>query len=279
MAVRLGHTGIWSAAHLWTDGAELAAELSELGYGTLWLGGSPPGDLAVVDPLLAATENLAVGTSIVNIWSESPAAVATSHDRISVKFPDRFLLGLGAGHKELVEPLTGQRYERPYSRLAEYLDQLAVPADSVALAALGPRTVRLAGARTRGALPYLVTPEHTAAAREILGDGPLLAPEQHVLLETDPDRAREIARGALSMYLGLPNYVRNWLRLGFTEEDVKGSDRLVDALVAWGDEERIAARVAEHRAAGADHVAIQVVTEDGGLDPAAMRVLAAAVSP
>ncbi|GLZ37573.1 LLM class F420-dependent oxidoreductase [Actinokineospora sp. NBRC 105648] len=274
MTVELGRVGIWSMSHLWPDRAELAAELEELGYGALWLGGSPGGDLGIVDTLLDATSTLVVGTSIVNIWSDDPAPIATAFDRITTRAPGRFVLGLGSGHKEMVEPLTGKTYVRPYSKLGEYLDQLAVPAESVALAALGPKTVRLAGERTRGALPYLVTPEHTAQAREILGAGPLLAPEQHVVLETDPTRARELARDALSLYLGLPNYVNTWRRLGFSEDDVKGSDRLVDALVVWGDEEAVRARVAEHLAAGADHVALQVVTADGTLDPAAYRRLA-----
>ncbi|EWC58949.1 Coenzyme F420-dependent N5,N10-methylene tetrahydromethanopterin reductase [Actinokineospora spheciospongiae] len=278
MTAELGRVGVWSGAHLWTDGAEHAAELEELGFTALWLGGSPGGDLAVVDALLGGTAALAVGTSIVSIWTDGPAGIATAFDRISTRFPGRFVLGLGASHAALVESVTDKTYEKPYSKLVDYLDQLAVPMDSVALAALGPRTVKLAGARTRGALPYLVTPEHTARARELLGAGPLLAPEQHVVLETDPARARELARGALAMYLGLPNYVNNWRRLGFTEDDVKGSDRLVDALVAWGDEEAIRERVAEHHAAGADHVAIQVVTADGGLDFAAYRSLAAALT-
>ncbi|SDC87866.1 LLM class F420-dependent oxidoreductase [Actinokineospora iranica] len=277
MAVELGRIGIWSLAYLWPDQKEAAAELEELGFGALWLGALPDADLGLVERLLDATKTMAIGPSIVNVWTAAPAAVATEYDRISTRHPDRFILGVGSSHKPIVETATAETYERPLSKLADYLDQLAVPARDVAVAALGPKAIRLAGERSRGALPYLVTPEHTARAREILGDGPLLAPEQHVLLETDPRRARETARQALDMYLKLPNYVRNWRRLGFSEDDVKGSDHLIDALVAWGDEDAVLARVDEHFAAGADHVALQVVTPDGGLDREAYRRLAAAI--
>ncbi|PPK67910.1 LLM class F420-dependent oxidoreductase [Actinokineospora auranticolor] len=276
MAAELGRVGVWSLKHLWDDNHERAAELEELGFGTLWLGGSPGGDLTQVDDILANTRALTVGTSILNIWTDTPATAAAAQHRIVDKFPDRFVLGVGAGHKEIIEPTTGQTYERPYSKLADYLDQLDVPKHDVAIAALGPKALKLA-TTTRGALPYLVTPEHTAQARETLGQGPLLAPEQHVLLETDPTRARELARQALGLYLGLPNYVRNWRRLGFTDDDVRGSDHLVDSLIAWGDEDTIKTRVEEHLAAGADHVAIQVVTPDGGLDFDQYRRLAAAL--
>ncbi|WP_156754561.1 LLM class F420-dependent oxidoreductase [Actinokineospora pegani] len=276
MTAELGRVGVWSNTQLWVDGAENAAELEELGFSALWLGGNPGGDLSVVEPLLGATRALAVGTSIVNIWLDGPAGIATAFDRVSTRFPDRFVLGLGTSHKGPIEQATGKAYEKPYSKLVEYLDQLAVPTDSIVLGVLGPRSLKLAAARTRGAIPYLVTPEHTARARGVLGDGALLAPEQHVVLETDPDKARATARAGLSLYFQLPHYTDNWRRLGFSEDDVKGSDRLVDALVAWGDEDAIAKRVDEHLAAGADHVAVQVITADGSLDMAAHRRLGAA---
>jgi probable F420-dependent oxidoreductase len=178
-------------------------------------------------------------------------------------YPDRLLVGIGVGHR----PLVGDRYTKPYEKLVNYLDGLdagGVPVEGRVLAALGPRVLALAAERAAGAHPYYTTPEHTAQAREILGPDKLLVPEQKVVLETDPEVARGLAREALDFYLKLPNYTNNWLRLGFTEEDLAGggSDRLVDALTAWGDEEAIRARVQAHRDAGADQVIVQVLNED-----------------
>jgi probable F420-dependent oxidoreductase len=209
---------------------------------------------------LAATTTLPIGTSIVNVWTTEPDQVAAAYQRVSANYPGRFILGIGAGHREHI----GDRYVRPYQRLVWFLDVFDnsnVPADHRMLAALGPRVLELAAKRTAGALPYLTTPEHTRRAREILGPDRLLAPEQKVLLETDPDRARSIAREVLGPYLALPNYTNNLRRLGYTEEDLSygGSDRLVDDLVAWGDEATIRDRVGAHHAAGADHVAVQVL--------------------
>jgi probable F420-dependent oxidoreductase len=272
MAVQLGSFGVWSPAPLWIKAGDAAAELEDLGYSALWLGGSPSGDLEVASTVLGATSKLTVATGIVNVWSEDAGQVSGSYRRIAHDHPDRFLLGIGAGHREFV----GDAYEKPYEKLVSYLDSLDVPAERVVLAALGPRVLKLARDRTAGAHPYLVTPEHTAQAREVLGTGPLLAPEQHVVLETDPDAARALARKVLVLYLGLPNYTNNWLRLGFTEADIAdgGSDRLVDALVAWGSPEQVAARLNEHLQAGADHVAIQIVSGDGGHHREAFRELA-----
>ncbi|KAF4407575.1 MULTISPECIES: LLM class F420-dependent oxidoreductase [Streptomyces] len=284
--MRLGKTGLWTAPGMWEPGSaehrEAAAELEDLGYGTLWLGNTT-GDLAEVSALLDATRRLVVGSSIVNVWLNDSATLAAAYRQAAGAHPGRVVVGLGSSHAPLVEG-AGQDYRKPYSKLRSYLDELAateppVPGEDQMLAALGPRTLALAGERTAGALPYLTTPEHTAQAREILGDGPLLAPEQKVVLETDPVRAREIARETLAMYMSLPNYVNNWRRLGFTEHDVadRGSDRLVDALVAWGDVDTVLARVREHRAAGADHVALQVLTGSPGLPLAEWRELAPAV--
>jgi probable F420-dependent oxidoreductase len=261
-------------------GIDKASELEELGYGALWLGGAS-GDLRQVSDLLEATRRLVVATGIVNVWVEPSDRTAQAYASVSMTYPDRLLLGIGAGHKHMVERVTGQRYERPYSKVVSYLDDLdaatpPVPPDRRAIAALGPKMLTLARERTRGAHPYLVTPEHTRRAREILGPGPLLAPEQTVLLESDPERARAIAREMVTFYFIAPNYTNNWLRLGFTPEDFTGagSDRLVDALVAWGDVDRLVARIDEHLQAGADHVCLQAL----GPDPqGTYRTLAAAL--
>jgi probable F420-dependent oxidoreductase len=242
---------------------------------------SPAGTLEQPEALLAGSARIAVATGIVSVWNQPPATAAAAYHRVSTAHPGRFLLGLGVSHAPLVEA-TGQQYQHPYGKLVEFLDGLdaatpPVPPQGRALAALGPRVLALAAARTAGAHPYLVTPEHTRQAREILGAGPLLAPEQKVVLTTDPAQAREIARAALGLYLQLPNYTSNLRRLGFTGDDISsggGSDRLIDALVAWGDEEAIARRVAGHHAAGADHVCIQVLTGEPGLPTEQWRRLA-----
>jgi probable F420-dependent oxidoreductase len=285
MTVDVGRVGVWTSSRLLTDRAaiEAAAQLDELGYGALWIG-SAPGDLKLVSDLLATTTRMVIATGIVNVWFEPAAPTAAAFAQVWRSHPDRVLLGIGAGHKSSVEAMTGQRYERPYQKLVSYLDELdaadpPVPVDHRVLAALGPRVLQLARDRTAGAHPYLVTPEHTHRAREILGPEALLAPEQTVVLETDPDQARSIARGMLTRYLTLPNYTRNWLRLGFTEDDLAGagSDRLVDALVAWGDAEQVAARVAEHHQAGADHVCVQAITEAPGFPVTTLERVAAAL--
>ncbi|WP_086731348.1 LLM class F420-dependent oxidoreductase [Streptomyces carpinensis] len=266
----VGRYGVWSVGLRSEDPArrgdiaEAAAELQELGYGTAWLGGSS--SAANAAPLLEATSTLAVGTSIQSIWQHDAEASAAGFTELEAAHPGRFVLGLGVSHAKLAE-----QYQRPYSALVAYLDALdaaGVPAGRRVLAALGPRTLRLARDRAAGAVPYLVTPEHTARAREILGEAPLLAPEFKVVLDEDPVRARATARDYLAMYLELPNYTNNFLRLGFTEDDVLhgGSDRLVDAVFAWGDDARIRDRVEEFHAAGADHVAVQVVTGTGDRD-------------
>jgi probable F420-dependent oxidoreductase len=261
MRVDFGSVGVWGSRRMW-PGDELVAvvaELEELGYGAFWLGGTP-GDLEPIPGLLAATGTMPIASGIVSVWDQPPEVVAAAYQRVDAAYPGRFVLGIGAGHRVAA----GERYVRPVNRMAEFLDVFdahGVPADRRVLAALGPRVLALAGERTAGAHPYLVTAEHTRRAREILGPGPLLAPEQKVVLETDRDRALRLGREAVAMYLQLPNYTRNLLRIGFTEDDIagQGSDRLVEGLVAWGDEEAVAARVAEHREAGADHVSIQVV--------------------
>lgn len=280
----VGRHGIWSVGLRSEDPAlrpaiaEAAAELEQLGFGAAWLGGSSAPRHAT--PLLEATSGLVVGTSIQSIWQYDAEESAAGFAELESAHPGRFALGLGVSHAKLAD-----QYRRPYSALVGYLDALdaaGVPADRRVLAALGPKTLQLSADRAAGAIPYLVTVEHTAQAREILGEAPLLAPEYGVVLESDPVRARELARGALSMYLSLPNYTNTFLRLGFTEDDLAdgGSDRLVDALYAWGDDDRIRARIDAFHEAGADHVVLQVI-DDGprdGLPREAWRRLAALLS-
>lgn len=242
-----------------------ATEIEALGYGAVWVGGSPPAALSWVEPILQATTTLCVATGIVNIWSAPAQRVAESFHRIEAAYPGRFLLGIGVGHAEMIS-----EYRKPYNALVEYLDRLddyGVPANRRVVAALGPRVLGLSARRSAGAHPYLTTPEHTARARELIGPSAFLAPEHKVVLTTDSARARTVGRQALDMYFNMANYRNNWKRLGFTDDEVSrpGSDRLVDAVVAYGTPDAIAARLNEHLLAGADHVPIQVLTEDDNL--------------
>lgn len=242
-----------------------ATEIEALGYGAVWVGGSPPAALSWVEPILQATTTLCVATGIVNIWSAPAQRVAESFHRIEAAYPGRFLLGIGVGHAEMIS-----EYRKPYNALVEYLDRLddyGVPANRRVVAALGPRVLGLSARRSAGAHPYLTTPEHTARARELIGPSAFLAPEHKVVLTADSARARTVGRQALDMYFNLANYRNNWKRLGFTDDEVSrpGSDRLVDAVVAYGTPDAIAARLNEHLLAGADHVPIQVLTEDDNL--------------
>jgi probable F420-dependent oxidoreductase len=261
MSIELGKVGIWRHASGLTP--EVVAEVEALGYGTIWVGGSPPGDLTVVEHLLDTTRHIAVATGIVNVWQDDAATVGASYHRITARHPGRFLLGLGIGHPEAT-----REYQRPYAALVSYLDKLddlKVPVEGRVLAALGPRVLRLSAERAAGAHPYLVTPEHTRQARQILGDGPLLAPEQKLVLETDPVRARAIGRPKVQKpYLSLTNYLSNLRRLGWTDADLAGggSDALIDALAVHGDAAAIARGVTAHLDAGADHVATQVLNPD-----------------
>ncbi|MFC7447136.1 LLM class F420-dependent oxidoreductase [Rhodococcus daqingensis] len=264
----LGRIGVWQPAYFATP--EFGQALERLGYGTVWLGGSPPADLATAESLLDATTGLTVATGITNIWVSPAAEVAASFHRLEARHPGRFLLGIGAGHPEH----SGQVYAKPYQALVSYLDELdaaGVPAGRRVLAALGPRVLRLAADRTAGAHPYLTTPEHTREARELLGPEPLLAPEHKIVLDTDAAAARAIGRPVVeNPYLHLQNYIANLTRLGFTEAELSdgGSDRVIDALVAHGDAAAIAARLTEHLDAGANHVAIQALPVDGDQLPA-----------
>ncbi len=272
---QLGRIGIWSSA-FWSERQEAqraAIELEQLGYGTLWF---PNRDnlFELARDLLDVTERVVIATGIANIWTHSPEQTAAAHQALTQAHPGRFLLGLGVSHAHLVDQAEAGRYRKPVERMLSYLDALdaaptPVPPGERVLAALGPRMLEIARTRSAGAHPYLVTIEHTRQARAALGQGPLLAPEQAVVLETDPAEARRIARIHLARYLQAPNYANNWLRLGFTEDDIAngGSDRLVDALVAWGDLDTIRARIADHFAAGADHVCLQALAADPAAVP------------
>lgn len=236
-----------------------AAQIEALGYGAVWVAGSPPAELDWVEPILAATTTLKVATGIVNIWSAPADAVAASFHRIESAYPGRFLLGIGVGHPE-----ADQTYRAPLDALNDYLDVLdahGVPKQRRIVAALGPKVLELAAERSAGAHPVLVTPEHTARAREVIGPDALLAPAVPVVPTTDTDAARAVGRSMLELYLGLKNYLNNWKRLGFTDDDIAlpGSDRLVDALLVHGTPETIAARLAQHLDAGANHVPVQVI--------------------
>lgn len=289
--MELGRLGVWAGGP-WlerargAEAARAAAALEQLGYAAIWRsGGFEPSLSAAFAGLLAATRRLVVASGIVSIWHTAPAAAAAGAAALEQAHPGRFLLGLGVSHAHLVER-TGQRYEHPCRRMGAYLDALdrdprPVPSDRRVLAALGPRMLRLAGRRALGAHPYFVPVEHTRRARVVLGPGPLLAPEQAAVLETDPALARQIARTHASVYLAAPNYVRNLRRLGVDAADLAsgGSDALVDRLVAWGSAEAVAARVRAHLDAGADHVCVQLL----GRDPRAFpldgyRRLAAALA-
>lgn len=292
--MELGRVGVWLGSVGTLPAAQeraAARELETLGYGALWFGETPMGKEAFAHAafLLGATERVAVGTGIMNIWLRAPSAARNGAATLGEAYPGRFLLGMGVSHPHVVGRI-GLEYRRPLSAMRSYLDgmdaidylapQAAEPVPRL-LAALAPRMLELARERSDGAHPYLVTPEHTRRAREALGPrqagtGKLLAPEQAFVLETDPARARALARAHLERYIEAENYVRSWLLLGFSEEDTLhgGSDRLVDALVAWGDEVAVRARVEEHLAAGADHVCVQAV----GADPLAeLRRLAPAL--
>ena len=268
---------------------EHVAELEELGFGAVWIPeavGREPFVSAAI--LLQGGERIVVATGIAGIYSRDAMTAAAAQKTVAEAYPDRFLLGLGVSHQVMVEGIRGHTYDKPYSAMKDYLARMddalfmaappTVPPKRV-LAALRPRMLRLAAEQADGALPYFVPPEHTAFARETLGDGPMLAVEQAVVFETDPGRARDLARRHTSTYTGLPNYTGNLERFGFTEDDFVpgGSDRLVDAIVAWGDMDTILERVQAHRDAGADHVCIQVI-DDGTAPPVeAWRALAAAL--
>jgi probable F420-dependent oxidoreductase len=272
--VDLGKVGIWFSGtwRVKDSPLDVAEEMEALGYSTLWSSGRfEPGLSMHFERQLAATTHLVVASGIVSIWPTPPQELSEAVAGLDDRYPGRFLLGLGASHAPVVVD-----YTRPYSKMVSYLDALDSAGPSVAkdrrvLAALGPRMLELAGERSAGAHPYFVPVEHTVRARALLGPGPLLAPEVTVVIERDPVKARELARTFTGTYLRLPNYANNLRSLGFGDDDLAGggSDRLVDAVVAWGDLDAITTRVREHYEAGADHVCIQVIPARQGSFPLA----------
>jgi probable F420-dependent oxidoreductase len=276
---RIGRVGVWLGSIGLAPAAEeraAIARIEQLGYGAAWFGEGPTNREALSHAglLLAASERLMIATGIANIWARDAAAAINGANTLNEAYDERFLLGLGVSHAPIVNS-RGHDYARPLTAMRTYLEAIdahrydAPPpshASPVLLAALRPKMLELARERTAGAHPYFVPPSHTAKARAILGALPLLAPEQVVVLEADPARAREIGRRHMKLYLRLPNYVNNLRTLGYEDADFAdgGSERLVDAIVAWGGEEAIAGRVREHLDAGADHVAIQAYAESAG---------------
>jgi probable F420-dependent oxidoreductase len=289
LAERLGRVGLWTR-QLDIQPAERVrttiAELEGLGWGSLW-SWEVFGREALTNAglLLCATQRLVVGTGIANMWARDPVAMAAAQRTLAEAYPGRFVLGIGVSHAPIVDA-RGHRYQRPLDKLRGYLDAMdaapwqgppLVEEPARVLAAMGPRMLELAAERAAGALLYNNPPEVTASARSVLGARPLLAVEQAVLVEDDPAQARRIAREFIAFYLTLPNYVRAWERAGFGAEERAdgGSDRLVDAVVAWGRPEAIAERVRAHLEAGADHVCLQVLESDpNGLPVAGWRALA-----
>lgn len=286
--MQLNGVGVWSSQLRYGDAAEsaeAAAELESLGYTALWIPdvGGPVFDS--VGNLLQATSRAVVATGILNLWMHEPADVATDYHRMVGEHGDRLLLGIGVSHAPLIDAGEPGRYKKPLAATKAYLEAIdateqPVPVDRRVLAALGPKMLQLSATRANGSHPYLVTPEFTAQARETLGSGPLLLPEQTAILTTDRDQARTIGTEWLRNYLGLPNYANNLLRSGFTQVDLDTvSDRVFDAIIAWGDEEAILRRVREHHAAGADHVCVQVLDADPKAYPREQwRRLAAALN-
>jgi probable F420-dependent oxidoreductase len=274
---QLGTAGVWLgilSRTPWAAARDAAARIEAAGYRALWINEGP----AVKEPfahaalLLGATERMAVATGIANVYARDAAAMRNGAYTLAEAYPGRFTLGLGVSHKPMVES-RGHAYDKPVTTMRGYLDGLdaiewagppPAPAPPLVLAALRPKMLALAAQRTAGAHPYFTPVAHTAKAREALGPDPLLAPELAVVLESDPARARERARRYAGLYLKLPNYTNNLRDLGYGDEDLAGggSDRLIDAVIAWGDEDAIARRVREHREAGADHVCVQPVGTD-----------------
>ncbi|MGI9577981.1 MAG: LLM class F420-dependent oxidoreductase, partial [Microthrixaceae bacterium] len=276
--IDIGTYGIWTGALDMQPSSlarEAAAEVEELGFSTLWIPETVFREVFLEAALLLeATDSMKVATGIANRYARDPLTTNAAMQTLNEAYPGRFLLGLGVSHGNLVAGVRKHTYDKPYSAMVEYLDAMdsalfmapkGEPPAEMVLAALGPKMLKLAAERTAGAHPYFVPPEHTAIARETMGPEPLLAVEQMVVLDEDPTSARETARAHMAIYLGLPNYANNLMRLGFTEEEINtdgGSDRVVDAVVAWGGVEAATKRVQEHLDAGADHVCIQVLESD-----------------
>jgi probable F420-dependent oxidoreductase len=280
-AERLGRLGVWTFFEMLPapKAAQLAQQVEALGYSALWFPEAVGRDpFSLISYLAAQTKRLVFATGIANIYARDAVTMRAIQETVGELSGGRFVLGLGVSHAPMVAGLRGHAYGKPVATMRAYLEAMEKapyfgpkPAEEtpVVIAALRPNMLRLAAERCAGAHPYNVTPEHTARARELLGKGPTLATEQMVLRETDPAKARAIARKNLAVYLGLPNYMNNWRWLGFDDADFAngGSDRLIDAVVAWGDERAIEARIQAHFDAGADHVCIQPFRADGEPGP------------
>ncbi|MDJ0788492.1 MAG: TIGR03620 family F420-dependent LLM class oxidoreductase [Myxococcota bacterium] len=292
MTTELGKLGVWAGLDGNTpdENVAFARQLESWGYSALWIPEAVGLDpFATLAHLAAHTERLVLCTGIANIYARDPMTMKALHKTLSAIAPGRFVLGMGVSHKHLVFNARGHEYKKPVPAMREYLDAMekaifmARPAEEdapIVLAALRPLMLKLAATRTRGAHPYFVTPEHTRRARERMGADAWLCPEQKVCLETDPGKARAAARAAMAIYLRAPNYQNSLRELGFEDADwadpAAPSDRLVDAIVAWGDVDALRARIQEHHDAGATHVCIQAVRPDGnfGNDLAALEALA-----
>ena len=279
--MQLDKLGVW----FFSDGmtaamaAETAQRVEELGYSALWLPEATGREaFSSASWLLASTKKLVIATGIANVYGRDAMAMAAAQKTLDEQSGGRFLLGIGVSHKPLVEGLRGHQFDKPLSFMRRYLEMmesamytapLPQQRGGTVIGALHPGMLKLAAEKTDGAHPYLVPPEHTAYAREIVGADSWLCVEQKVLLESDASKARETARAAIALYLGLPNYRRSLKRFGFADDDLDngGSDKLVDAVVAWGSETAIADRIAAHRAAGATHVCIQPIHPEGLAEP------------
>ncbi len=286
---KLGKLGVW----YFTDtkdaktAANFAKEVESLGYSALWIPetvGRHP--FAHASWLLSQTEKLILATGIASIYNRDPGASMAGARTLAEQSGGRFIMGLGVSHQPLVEAVRGHNYGKPYSTMKDYLEAMAkAPYMAVAheeeppvvIAALGPRMLELAAEKANGAHPYFTTPEHTRQAREIMGPDALLCVEQKIVLETDPAKARELAKAVARTYTALPNYRNNWFRLGFTEEDVNdgGNDKFIDATFAHGDIDAIKERVQAHLDAGASHVCVQPVNPSGVMGDPDMKALAA----
>lgn len=293
MKIDLGRVGIWTSsleAQPADRALEAALELESLGFPILWINettGRDPFVLATM--LLSATSRLKLATGIANVYARDALTMSASQKTLAEAFPGRFLLGMGVSSPVLVEKVRKHSYGKPFSYMRDYLDAMdSAPYSSVppaakpprVLAALGPKMLQLAASRADGAHPYLTIPDHTREARELIGPAAILAPEQMVVLESDPGKARDIARPSVGFYLRAPGYLANLRRMGFTDEDwadpKNPSNRLLDGIVAWGDMDAIVRRIGEHHNAGADHVCVQVLTS-GELPLAQWREIAKAV--
>ncbi|MFN0091441.1 MAG: LLM class F420-dependent oxidoreductase [Acidimicrobiales bacterium] len=294
MTIEIGRIGLWTSTfegHPWQQAADAARQIEALGFPTVWIPEATGRDAFVHSTLLlSATTTLKVATGIANVYARDAMTTAASQKTLAEAFPDRFLLGLGVSSPALVEKVRQHDYGKPYTYMRQYLEAMdkamftsVAPASDPGrvLAALGPKMLALSASHAGGAHPYLTPPEHTASAREILGAGALLAPEQMVVLSTDPSAARDIARKAISFYLRAPGYLANLTRLGYGDEDWADwkapSDRLVDAIVAWGSTDAVCGRIRAHLDAGADHVCIQVLTAGRGFPVSEWTELAGAL--